>query len=123
MLHPSYKEMIEKINDTRNEEDMEIKSRYSLVIAAAKRARQINSGSEPLVPSKRKEKNLSVAVDELYAGRVHILDENAVVPEYTGYEEYPEEDAPEETPEESPEEESGDLPEDAEDQEVSGEEA
>ena len=76
MLHPSYKEMIRKINDTANEEDMQITSRYSLVIAAAKRARQINSGSEPLVEAAPKEKNLSVAVDELFSGRVHILEEN-----------------------------------------------
>ena len=95
MLHPSYKEMINKINDTRNAEDMEIKSRYSLVIAAAKRARQINSGSEPLVPSRRKEKNLSVAVDELYAGKVHILDENAV-PAESADPEIPEDYIPEE---------------------------
>lgn len=76
MLHPSYKEMIEKMNDTKNEEDLEITSRYSLVLAAAKRARQINAGSEPLVGTQEKEKNLSVAVDELFAGKVHILDEN-----------------------------------------------
>ena len=56
MLHPSYKEMISKMNDAATEEDMEINSRYSLVIAAAKRARQINSGSEPLVSAKEKEK-------------------------------------------------------------------
>jgi len=79
MLHPSYKEMINKMNDTKTTEDKEITSRYSLVIAAAKRARQINSGSEPLVASTAKEKNLSIAVDELFSGKVHILkeDENA----------------------------------------------
>lgn len=75
MLHPSYKEMIEKMNTTKNEEDMEISSRYSLVLAAAKRARQINAGSEPKVDTVEKEKNLSVAVDELFAGKVHILED------------------------------------------------
>ena len=74
MLHPSYKEMIDKMNDTKSEGDAEIHSRYSLVIAAAKRARQINSGSEPLVDVNGKEKNLSTAVDELFAGKVHILE-------------------------------------------------
>lgn len=78
MLHPSYKEMISKMNDTKTAEGKEITSRYSLVIAAAKRARQINSGSEPLVPSQEKEKNLSVAVDELFSGKVHILSDEAV---------------------------------------------
>ena len=77
MLHPSYKEMIRKINDTADEEDMQISSRYSLVIAAAKRARQINSGSEPLVEAGAKEKNLSVAVREFYSGKVHILEDDA----------------------------------------------
>lgn len=75
MLHPSYMEMIDKMNETKNSEDMEVTSRYSLVIAAAKRARQINSGSEPLVSTKAKEKNLSIAVDEIFAGKVHILEE------------------------------------------------
>ncbi len=74
MLHPSYKEMIERMNDTKSEGDVEIQSRYSLVIAAAKRARQINSGSEPLVDVSGKEKNLSMAVDELFAGKVHIIE-------------------------------------------------
>lgn len=77
MLHPSYKEMIEKMNDTRQEGDLEIQSRYSLVIAAAKRARQINAGSEPLVGVNGKEKNLSMAVDELFAGKVHIIEDSS----------------------------------------------
>ncbi len=87
MLHPSFNELIKKMNDTKTEEDMEVVSRYSLVIAAARRARQINSGSEPLVESQEKEKNLSVAVDEIMDGKVHILE---AVPEE---EEYVEEEA------------------------------
>ena len=79
MLHPSYKEMIERMNETKSEGDVEIHSRYSLVIAAAKRARQINSGSEPLVDVSGKEKNLSAAVDELFAGKVHIIENTEAV--------------------------------------------
>lgn len=75
MLHPSYKEMIQKMNDTAKEDSMNVTSRYSLVLAAAKRARQINAGSTPLVDTVEKEKNLSIAVDELFAGEVHILEE------------------------------------------------
>ena len=30
MLHPSYKEMINKMNDTANEENQKIKSRYTM---------------------------------------------------------------------------------------------
>ncbi len=78
MIHPSYAEMIEKIN---NEQDMDeaplITSRYSLVLAAAKRARQLVDGVEPLIESADKNgkprKPLSVAVDELYEGKVKIL--------------------------------------------------
>ena len=79
MLHPSYKEMIEKMNaDAQNKPDAaEISSRYSLVIAAAKRARQINAGAEPLVEAGEKEKNLSVAVREIYNDQVHVLTEEA----------------------------------------------
>jgi len=78
MLHPSFKEMIEKMNESAGEDNKKITSRYSLVIAAAKRARQVNAGSSPLVETEPKAKNLSVAVDELYAGKVRILEE----PEY-----------------------------------------
>ena len=42
MIHPSYSELIEAIN-TNNEDDDEalvLNSRYSLVLAASKRARQ-----------------------------------------------------------------------------------
>ena len=75
MIHPSYKEMIEKINETAEPGDLDISNRYSLVLATAKRARQINAGSEPLVAARAKEKNLSVAVEEFYAGKVHVLEE------------------------------------------------
>lgn len=74
MLHPSYKEMLQRINETKTEASDEMTSRYTLVIAAAHRARQINSGSEPLVAVGENERNLSVAVKEMYAGKVHVLD-------------------------------------------------
>ena len=78
MLHPSYKELIDKMNSEATPENpdiQDIQSRYTLVLAAAKRARQINSGSRPLVEEEPKAKNLSVAVDELYSGMVHVLNE------------------------------------------------
>jgi len=49
-----------------------VQSRYSIVLACAKRARQIIAGSEPLVESKGK-KPLSLAVEELYSGKVKIV--------------------------------------------------
>ena len=72
MIHPSYSELIEAIN-TNNEDDDEalvLNSRYSLVLAASKRARQLIAGAEPLAAGK---KPLSVAIDELYKGKVKIL--------------------------------------------------
>jgi DNA-directed RNA polymerase subunit omega len=41
-------------------------------MATSKRARQIIAGSEPLVPAEGK-KPLSVAVEELYEGKVKIV--------------------------------------------------
>ena len=66
MIHPSYSELIEAIN-TNNEDDDEalvLNSRYSLVLAASKRARQLIAGAEPLVPGAAGKKPLSVAIDE-----------------------------------------------------------
>ncbi|MDO5335842.1 MAG: DNA-directed RNA polymerase subunit omega [Eubacteriales bacterium] len=76
MIHPSYSELIQAINKT-NEEDEQpvVNSRYSLVLATSKRARQIIGGSEPLVPGAAGKKPLSVAIDELYKGKVRILGE------------------------------------------------
>ncbi len=83
MLHPSYTELMEKINYEDNEgEDPVINSRYSIVIAASKRARQIIAGKEPLVESYPGEKPLSIAVEELYDSKIKIdpsEDEDATV--------------------------------------------
>ena len=76
MIHPSYSELIEAIN-TNNEDDDEalvLNSRYSLVLATSKRARQLIAGAEPLVPNAADKKPLSVAIDELYKGEVKIVD-------------------------------------------------
>ncbi|HCI93264.1 MAG TPA: DNA-directed RNA polymerase subunit omega, partial [Eubacterium sp.] len=48
-------------------------SRYSIVIAAAKRARQIIDGAEPLIARPKCNKPLSIAVEELYTGAVRIV--------------------------------------------------
>ena len=50
MLHPSYTELMEKINKEGEQgEEPVINSRYSIVIATSKRAREIIAGDEPLV--------------------------------------------------------------------------
>ena len=72
MLHPSYSDLMEIIND-RND-DLVIKSRYSIVIATAKRARQIIDGEETLIKTKSKfTKPVTSAVNELYAGKIDIV--------------------------------------------------
>ena len=75
MSHPSYSELIEAIN-TNNEDDdesMVLNSRYSLVLATSKRARQLIAGSKPLVEGAAGKKPLAIAIDELYKGKVKIL--------------------------------------------------
>ena len=51
-----------------------VNSRYSIVMATSKRARQIIGGAEPLVDGRGK-KPLSIAVEELNKGKVKIMPE------------------------------------------------
>lgn len=74
MLHPSYTELIEAANKNVPEgEEPVVTSRYSIVIATAKRARQLVAGEEALVEADEKKKPLSIAVDELKNGQIAIL--------------------------------------------------
>ena len=74
MLHPSYSDLIKVVNsEVEPGEQPVVQSRYSIVIAAAKRARQIIGGAESDLPTAGK-KPLSVAVEE-YDGDVKILSE------------------------------------------------
>ncbi|MDE6434284.1 MAG: DNA-directed RNA polymerase subunit omega [Lachnospiraceae bacterium] len=73
MIHPSYTDLMEVVNsDVEQGEQPVVQSRYSIVLATAKRARQIIAGEEPLV-KKDGQKPLSAAVDELYEGKVKIV--------------------------------------------------
>jgi len=51
-----------------------VNSRYSIVMATAKRARQLIGGEEPLIDGKGK-KPLSIAVEELNSSKIRILGE------------------------------------------------
>ena len=65
MIHPSYQELIATINEGQDlDEAPVVSSRYSLVLATSKRARQIIGGAEPLVKVKKGMKPLSIAVEE-----------------------------------------------------------
>ena len=75
MLHPSYADLIKVVNSGVEEgEDPVVSSRYSIVMATSKRARQIIAGDEALVDDKGK-KALSVAVEELDQGKIQIIGE------------------------------------------------
>ncbi len=77
MIHPSYVELMKVVNNTTEVgEEPVVNSRYSIVIAAAKRARQLIAGDEPLVAHANGKKPLSTAVQELYEGKVKILGED-----------------------------------------------
>ena len=74
MLHPSYTELMNAVNsEVKEGEQPIVSSRYSIVIASAKRARQIIAGAESAVPDYKNKKPLSVAVEELMNGDVKIL--------------------------------------------------
>lgn len=73
MLHPSYTDLMKVVNqEVEIGEQPVVNSRYSIVLATAKRARQIISGSEPMVHCSCN-KPLSIAVEELKEGKVKIM--------------------------------------------------
>lgn len=77
MLHPSYSDLMNVVNKEVEEGDTPVvNSRYSIVMATSKRARQIISGAEAQVNPNGK-KALSIAVEELANEKIHILAESA----------------------------------------------
>lgn len=74
MLHPSYTDLMKVVNQDVEEGATKIvNSRYSIVLATAKRARQIIDGNEPLVPAKSGDKPLSVAINEVNNAKIKIV--------------------------------------------------
>ena len=81
MLHPSYTDLMEVVNhDETGEEHPVVNSRYSIVLATAKRARQLIDGAEPYVEVDNN-KALSIAIEELYRSKVKILSDEATAEE------------------------------------------
>ena len=77
MLHPSYTDLIDAVNSGVEEgEEPVVQSRYYIVIATARRARQLIGGEDPMIHAPRDKKPLSVAVEELYEQKVKILSED-----------------------------------------------
>lgn len=75
MLHPSYTDLMKVVNSGVEEgETPVVNSRYSIVLATSKRARQIIAGEHPLIPGDAR-KPLSMAIKELESGQVKIVSE------------------------------------------------
>ena len=58
MIYPSLDELVKHVD-----------SKYTLVVAAAKRARQLRDGDVPMVRS-RSRKEVSIALEEIAAGKI-----------------------------------------------------
>lgn len=106
MLQPSYTQIMTKLNE---EGQSKLTSRYSIVIAAAKRARNIidiineqaaatkeadKTGERVISPEKMKEANelndllktkkpISIAVDEIYEGKMRMKEFHPDAEEHT----------------------------------------
>lgn len=79
MLHPSYADLMKVVNSDVEEGDAPVvSSRYSIVMATSKRARQIISGDEVLVENYESRKPLSAAIEELNQAKIRILSEDEV---------------------------------------------
>ena len=77
MLNPSYGNLIEVLNQDADI-DSKITSRYSIVIAAAKRARQIVGGARHHDLGLDTDKAVSIAINEIYKGHVKIVPKEGV---------------------------------------------
>ncbi|MBQ7265467.1 MAG: DNA-directed RNA polymerase subunit omega [Firmicutes bacterium] len=72
MLKPSYAELMNVLNENSKED---VTSRYTVVIAAAKRARQLVDGDDDMLASPVEGKPLSNAVEEIREGLVKVVPE------------------------------------------------
>ena len=60
MLNPSVNDLVKKVG-----------SKYTLVILAAKRARELNVGGIPTIDTESNEKSVSIATREIMEGKIH----------------------------------------------------
>ncbi len=75
MLHPSYTDLMKIVNEDAEGDTPVVNSRYSIVMATAKRARQIIA--DQYADEEDKAKPLSAAVKELSDRVIHILPNDA----------------------------------------------
>ncbi len=77
MSHPVDKDILSALSGSNENSETEntaknVESRYSVVIASAKRARQLIDGEEPMLSDADNRKPLSVAIEELSKNLVTI---------------------------------------------------
>lgn len=72
MLKPSYAELMDVMN---KDSESDVTSRYTVVIAAAKRARQLIDGDEPMISGAMEGKPVSTAVEEINEGKIKVVPE------------------------------------------------
>ncbi|MCI8274353.1 MAG: DNA-directed RNA polymerase subunit omega [Lachnospiraceae bacterium] len=78
MLHPSYTDLINAVNsEVAPGEEPIVQSRYSIVIATAKRARQLIAGDRALLDAPSN-KPLSTAVEEINQTLVRVIGEDDI---------------------------------------------
>ena len=76
MLHPSYTDLMKVVNkDVEEGETKVVNSRYSIVMATAKRAREIIDGVMPMVAVKDGEKPCRVAIFDLNRPKNKVIGE------------------------------------------------
>ena len=76
MLHPSYSDLMKVANsEVEVGEHPIVNSRYSIVMATSKRARQLVNGRPTTVRDAENRNPLSVAIEELEKGDIKILAE------------------------------------------------
>lgn len=77
MLHPSYSDLMRVVNSGVEEgNEPVVSSRYSIVMALSKRARQLIDGEDPMVYAPEGQKALTTAIDELDQGKLLIVNED-----------------------------------------------
>lgn len=77
MLHPSYTDLMKVVNSgVETGDEPVVNSRYSIVLATSKRARQIISGDDPMIDIPSNTKPLSIAVEEVFNSKVTIVGED-----------------------------------------------
>ena len=77
MLHPSYSDLMRVVNsEVEVGEHPVVNSRYSIVMATSKRARELVNGRPTAIKDANLKKPLSVAIEDLEKGDIKIVAED-----------------------------------------------